>query len=408
MKKRGVIFVFSMAVLSAIISCVTNKTTSSAIEIPFTLEHGQIVVEATINGKTAKYAWSIVSNISVLKDIDPDWPLFFEPDKYQESAGAKRHYRIEELLIGGVPIRVNQNSLAMESDPYDDPYGLNGSFGIDVFGGYWCEVSFSKNKIILHSQKPSYFTQSIKGTFDSKKMLTVPVNIEGRDYDFLFESGDYFDTVSLPISYIRRKSKDEYKRYLSSNRYWGDIEEAYLGEPGETYWVKTENISVFDDTLRDKVIMASPFVAEFIWYDYGKDIGSLSWGLLQNYDLLFDFTGIDYINTIDENFSLETRIYYAPLDRSGKLENLFLTEYPGGELGAFVFIEPAGITLYLAEDSPLLTLGITANTVITRINGTLVGNMAEAGMTPFSYQTVLTILDENKGEREIALEQLRP
>jgi hypothetical protein len=398
-KKRGVIFVFGMAALLVIISCVTNKPNSSAIEIPFTLEDGQIVVEATINGKTGKYTWSIVSNISVLKDIDPEWPIFFEPDKHLESAGSKRHYRIGKLFIGGNPIKPNPNSLAMEPDTGADLRGLDGRFGIDVFSGYWCEVSFSKNKIILHSQKLPYFTQSVKGTFDSKKMLTVPINIEGRDYDFLLQ-GDYSDTISLPISYITRKAEDEYRKYLSYKK--------YLGETRETYWVKTENITFFGDTPRDKIIMASPFVSEFIWYDYGKDIGSLSWSLLQNYDLLFDFTGIDYISTSYENISLETRVYYAPRSRTGELENQFLTEYPGGELGAFAFIDPAGITLYLAEDSPLLTLGITANTVITHINGTPVGNMAETGMTPFSYQTVLTILDETNGEQEIALERLRP
>jgi hypothetical protein len=92
-------------------------------------------------------------------------------------------------------------------------------------------------------------------------------------------------------------------------------------------------------------------------------------------------------------------------------EKKFLTEYPGGELGAFAFIDPTGITLYLAEDSPLLTLGVAANTVITRINGVPVHEIPGRTVKEylyFDYQTVLTILDENKGEREIALDQLQP
>jgi hypothetical protein len=402
MRRNIIVSFFTMAVIRVIASCMTIKDNSPVIEIPFTLEHDQIVVEATIDGKTAKYAWSIASNTSVLKDIDPDWTVLLESDRFPELGELPRHYQMEELIIGGVPIKAGSD--AMASDSYDnnylDPYGLNGRFGIDVFSGYWCEVSFSKNKIILHSKKPSYFTQSVKGIFDSKKMLTIPLNIEGKDYNFLFQNGENFDIIALPISLIAQKSDDGYKKYVSYKK--------YSGETRETYWVKTRNFTVFGDTFRDKVIMASPFLAEFIWYDYGKNVGGLSWTWLQNYDLLFDFTGIDYISTSDEDFPMETEVYYAPLSRSRNFENLFLTEYPGGELGAFAFIDPSGAVLFLAEDSPLLGLGITPNTVITRINGTPVGNMAEAGMTPFSYQTVLTVLDENGTEQEIVLAQLRP
>jgi hypothetical protein len=403
MKKTIVIFVFCIAVIGVIISCRTIKDSSSGIEIPFMLEHGEIVVEAAINGKTARYAWSIASNTSVVKDIDPDWAVYLESDRFPELGELPRHYKIEEIIIGGVPVKAN--SVATDPDSsYDDnylvPYGLNGRFGIDVFSGYWCEVSFSKNKIILHSKKPSYFEQSVKGIFDSKKMLTIPVTIEGKDYDYLFQNGENFDILSLPLSITEQKPENEYQRYLYRQK--------DSGETGEICWVRTRDFTVFGDTYKRNILMADPFLAGFIWYDYGKNTGALSWALLQNYDLLFDFTGIDYISTTDENFSLETQVYYAPRNLTEDRECLFLTEYPGGELGAFAFVDPSGVTLFLAEDSPLSGVGITPNTVITHIDGKPVSTMAEAGMTPFSYQTALTILDENEQEREIALEQLRP
>jgi hypothetical protein len=35
--------------------------------------------------------------------------------------------------------------------------GYDGILGTRIFEGYWCELSFSKKKIILQKEKPNYY-----------------------------------------------------------------------------------------------------------------------------------------------------------------------------------------------------------------------------------------------------------
>jgi hypothetical protein len=397
MKKT--IFVFCIAVIGVIISCRTMKDNSSGIEIPFVFEHGRIIVDVTINGQTGKYSWIIMNIMSDLKDIDPDWPVVRKAGII--NFGPQNHYRINVLTIGGIPVRAR--SIALRSAEFDGSaqdyfalYGLDGTLCVDVFSGYWCEVSFSKKKIILYSEKPSHYNQSISGTFSSDSLLTVPVTIDGIKYDFFIANMPLkiLETMTAPYTMLEQEPGYKYKKFTTTE--------------GDYYWVRTEEFNIFGETFFNKTIMTdfelSTIFAELGNDDYGKRTGALNWNYLQNYDLLFDFTKLP----IENYQETPTEVYYAPRNLPEDRERLFVTEYPGGELGAFAFIDPSGVTLFLAEDSPLSDLGITVNTVITHIDGKPVSTMAEAGMVEFTYRTVLTVLDENGKEQETGLARLRP
>jgi hypothetical protein len=401
MKKIIILSLCTFVLIAAVISCAGMKGISSTKEIPFTFQHGRIIIEAAINGETGKYVWDPTSDLSYLKDIDTNW-IFHGRTRMIMAHGDSilyDRYVVNEMILGGIPVKAV--SFAIKTNEYSqksfEPYGLDGRLSNSVFSGYWCEISFSKKKIILHQKKPSNFTRSLPGTFDHNGTLTIPVDIEGERYGFFIFAEK--EQIILPATVVKQKSPDEYKEFSSA--------------AGAAWWVKTASISILEDNFTDKIVKADRLLSDGIALgEYGEHIGVVGWDILQHYDLLIDFTGMSLSSTgmslSSADYPQDTQIYYSVWKTPEDQKKKFLTEYPGGELGAFAFIDPAGITLYLAEDSPLLSLGITANTVITHINGTPIRNMTETGMTPFSYQTVLTILDENKGEQEIALEQLRP
>jgi hypothetical protein len=306
-------------------------------------------MEVTIDGKTGKYAWSMLSNTCTSLNIDSDWPPIF-PNCVGDRT---KDYLPQELVIGGIPVKVRTTVGPALSNDYLNPYGLSGILGGNVFAGYWCEVSFSTQKIILHRQKPAGYTQSAKGHFLANNVLLIPGIVDGTDYGFVISGGSkssLLGPISIPLAAVAEKPAGKYAPFASKGEHF-----QYLSKDRTFYWVKTGTLQVLGDTFWGIVAGTDPdlyldeFGIMFLGRAIGMRTGILTWDFLKNYDHLFDFTSLSGFGTSTEwNTSPETTIWYAARSRREDREAIFPHEYPGSELEAFVYCTPQGADLFLS------------------------------------------------------------
>jgi hypothetical protein len=350
----------------------------------------------------------------MFQNIDPAWPRFGQTNcdcvDCVPSGKEDRGYLPEELIIGGVPVKVRTGVSHTPNNDSMTSYGLAGTLVPNVFGGYWCEISFSTQKIILHQQKPTGYTRSIRGYFLIESILLVEGSIDGTDYGFVITSNTTGDPTDLsapiifPSNVAEKQPGNEYIQFAAKD--------------GTHYWTRIGNLQILGDVFTGVIGGTSPWLTDVMGKldppeVLGRPItagntGALTWDFLRNYDLLFDFTGLSFNKDAFNNHP-ETSVWYTARGRVEDREAVFPREYPGGELGAFVYCTPAGADLFLTKDSPLRSLGITEETVITRINGVQAEHLAvESGdniVLNLDYQTELTVLGTDKQEQVIALSQ---
>jgi hypothetical protein len=401
MKDRIRRCVIGVVILTVLVSCATGKGGPVTIEIPFTMEYGNIVVEATVNGETGKYNFDVLSNVSAFRKVDPAWPVNGQGD-FKRPEGLQDTYLPEELIIGGIPVKVRTEIIHDPANEYLVTHGLDGVVGVTAFGGYWCEVSFDKQKITLHRQKPGGYSQSVEGYFLAESILFVPGTIDGTDYGFVIYSKEKIDAgpIILPAAAALKQPHIQ-----------------FIGKDGTYTWAKTGSVQVLGDSYTGVIGGTDPWLAELDQLELtvsgrnisSMNIGALTLDFLRNYDLLFDFTGLSY-NKTDRTKSPKTRIWYAAHDGAGERAKVVSQGYPGGEWGAFVYCTPQGADLFLTKDSPVRSLGITEDTTVTRINGVPTEQFAaEAGdniVLDIDPQMELTILGTDKQEQVIALSQI--
>jgi hypothetical protein len=151
--KRYDIFLFLTCTL--FLSCERNK-----VEIPFVLKNSRIGVEATVNGKKGMFLFDTGSTESYL-DIEAtnlsQYGHTITPYKGQQVSVPV--YNLRKITFGNTELKtrswvINQSDLI--TGKRND--GFDGILGSGIFEGYWCELSFSKRKIILHKEKPDYFS----------------------------------------------------------------------------------------------------------------------------------------------------------------------------------------------------------------------------------------------------------
>ncbi|MDR2633850.1 MAG: hypothetical protein LBC51_09570 [Treponema sp.] len=121
-------------------------------------------------------------------------------------------WRTSSITFGDVELKT-KSWLVKRSDVLINRLeeGYDGLLGNRTFEGYWCELSFSKGKIILHKEKPACFTKhspvKIPNKFDAD--FYIPVYIDDKDYYFNIDTGMY-DGIYFPDAVINKKNKSEY------------------------------------------------------------------------------------------------------------------------------------------------------------------------------------------------------
>lgn len=184
---RNIICFLSFVAITISVFCIDN----AALKIPFVLENGKIVVEAEVNGTAGRFIWDSGADVSLVNcRFDNLQKLGNRMTFWIGGIEKNDMYIINEMTVGGVRVK-SQSRIQAVSENFQkqhlEPYGFDGLLGVEIFNGYWCEVSFSQNAITLHEEKPACFTQSVPAS-KTGRFLTIPVEVDGISYPFLVDT----------------------------------------------------------------------------------------------------------------------------------------------------------------------------------------------------------------------------
>ncbi|MDR0374815.1 MAG: hypothetical protein LBH85_03740 [Treponema sp.] len=292
---------------------------------------------------------------------------------YFENPEVVDYYYLPEIIIDGARLKgaseITRTTANLRSRTLE-PEGLDGVLGIKVFAGYWCELSFSKKKIILHEKKPARFEKFAPVVLEAN-YFCIPVDVDEKQSPFIVDTGA--QGMHFPPSLIVGNTENEYRKILLPIK------------TRSIYLVKTNNISIFDETFENKAV-----VTNSIWNISGPR-GLLGIEFLKDYDLLFDFTNLP---------SSADGLYYKRIDAERDEKKLFLEL----ESGIYSFYRtPEGITLGIVEGSVLnAEYGVTERTIVTKIDGKPAREIRDADMWNMDVSRIknFTVL-EGGGERTI-------
>jgi len=347
-------------------SCSIDDTSEDRIVIPFYVdENNRIVLHATINGLEGRFLFDTGAMFSHVYGAGGRfvygriWPTSNEGQVH-----IYRVYRVRSIRFGDTEVRAR--SLLKGNDYYnaalDRQEGFDGLLGNGIFEGFWVEMSFSRNEIVLHREKPAHFAQSNHAPlmfWDSRhrnvwqdNRFLLYVDIDGVEFPMLIDSGAgdafYFqNTVAYHITpaYLRRVSS--------------------IGEAGDFYLARANSISFMGRTYYDRWLATNSIVAARLGHEYAA--GIMGMDFLMHYDFLFDYTNMRRGRT--------GGMYFKPISKPGERDyGFFPASLPtvAPELGIIDFLrKPAGRKITcIMTDSELYTIhGLRPGTVVTEING---------------------------------------
>jgi hypothetical protein len=361
------------------------------VEIPFTLESKRIIIEAIVNSKKSRFVFDTGSTESYLPIKTANLSRYGHAiTPYKGKNTTVQIYNLTNIIFNNVELKTHSwviNRSDFITRAQND--GFDGILGAGVFEGYWCELSFSKSRIILHKEKPDYFTN-----FSTVKILNkynadffIPCIIDGETFYFDIDTGA---TAGLyfPDGLTKFKKTDEYREIMSSD------------PKAEMYHlVKTNLIRLLDEVYTEYFVMTnSPYSARND--EAYNDFGVLGIDFLKYYDFLFDY------RELREGKS--TGIYYrpnTPIEERNYGVYSFITEAPAfGILNSMGFTESGFVIHRIIKDSIAYEVfGLRPDMTITRINEKPI---AEIPRKEFFEQSFYLTVDnytirENNAERTI-------
>lgn len=258
-------------------------------------KNGRIIIDATINQRKGKFVFDTGSTESYLDiKVNNLRRAGYTITQYEGQPFATNYYSLNKIMFGDIKVKT-RSYVINRSDVLTrcQNEGYNGILGALTFEGYWCELSFSKSKIILHKEKPDYFTKHSEVMILNKYNTDffIPVKIDNEMFYFDIDTGAPAG-LYFPDGLIRIKNRDEYQEVISN-------------DPVDTYHlVKTGSITILDETYTDMSVMTnSPYSAraDKAYHDFGL----LGIDFLKNYDFLFDFR--------DLREGKSTGLYFKPI-----------------------------------------------------------------------------------------------
>jgi len=395
---REICFTFCLVFFLA--CSTTPDTNDRSIVIPFTLENGVIVLEAVIDGRAGRFAWDNAANFSIIPGARSRPERWY---RYTVVGGEQTlvpFYQIDSIRFGNIDVRAQSWFINIVNDFAGRgtvALGFDGMLGNGIFNGFWVELSFSRNEIVLHREKPAHFANTSHAPLKSMLEITgertdrfyLPVDIDGEKFLMLFDTGAWFHAFAFPNGIANNTSPDNVRR-ITSNR-----------EPWDYYLVQTNSITILDRTYHDKLIMTNSWLAprrertatirEF------DDVGLIGINFMRHYDFLFDHR--DLVNGITEG------MFFIPITPPAERNYgffSFLTEAPEfGILNFWSTYMGLMITSILMDSPAYTTFGLRLGSIIAKINGESVHNFSRAELlAPLFFQRVtsFSVLDEGGGE----------
>ncbi|MDR2782692.1 MAG: hypothetical protein LBB48_02420 [Treponema sp.] len=369
-------------------SCGKNNI-QNEVEIPFSLENQRIVLYATINGKNGRFYWDTGQDISILM-IPVDNLRFIKDTTYTalDYTEKTKIYNLNEIIISGIKLEINSMIMSETSHlkKLSNLEKIDGILGSTIFNGYWCELSFSKNKIILHKEKPDDFTKSIPVKIINKyHYFCVPINVDKTTVYCMVDTG-MTDAMRFPESIVRQKQTDAYMNVLSNGR----VKQFHL--------VKMYSFSIFDETFTNKYVMTNSYIAQNGNTRY-NNIGIIGIGFLQNYDILFDFTKLQKYKS--------SALYYKSRISSEEREYglySFITNIPTSGILKIHFNDQGIVIDDIVENGiAYQEFGLRPNMIVTKVNGNSIREIPINELYDSKFPGTVTdyTIIENDSERTI-------
>ena len=384
------------------LSCSTIPDTSdSDIVIPFVVENGLIVLDAVFDGITGRFFWDTGANFSTVPGANSRSERWYHNTVVDGERMLEPFYQINCIRFGDVDVRARSWYINIKNDfsgRVAELRGLDGMLGNSIFEGFWVELSFSRNEIVLHREMPAHFANAnhvplksmleISGERDDKFYL--PIDIDGKEFFMLIDTGAY-SAFASPNDIVNYKSPDDIRRITSN------------AEPLDYYLVRTNSITVLDRTYLDKFVMTNSWGTtrtESITGVRGfTDIGIIDTDFMRHYDFLMDYR--DLFNGITEG------MFFIPITPPEERDYgyfSFLTEVP--ELGILtVWSTYRGLVITsILSDSPAYTvLGLRPGSIIAKINGESVHNFSRAELLDLLFTHKITNLSVFNAEGSLEL-----
>jgi hypothetical protein len=348
----------------SLFSCAEEKPPApDTAEIPFVIQGGTMLVYATMYGRSGLYVFDTGASASYL-DIDPKGLFPSRLGRIADNGKLKLVLTraLNKISFGGVALRTRSEVITPSSAAVNikKRTGYDGILGIGVFEGYWCEISFSKSKIILHREKPDYFTNfsPVRKINRVNYDFLIPAAVDGADIHLEVDTGLPYG-IFFPEAAARNKSSGERREVVSIN------------EVEQYHWVKAREIHILDETYTDRYIPTNSYFAARSPHDKGTDgIGLMGIDFLRYYDFLLDCRELRKGKTAGLYYEPNT----PPEDRDYGVFNLardtpeFGALYAGGDSN---YKNYYGVRIWdmLKDSVAYRDFGLRPGSVIVKANG---------------------------------------
>jgi hypothetical protein len=383
---------------SILLSC-GRKVDEEEIVIPFTLEGNRIVINATVNGVEGRYFWDTGCYETITTVFIKNLPVV-ENDRI---TGYTRFYIKDGIVINGYRLKttsiianLSENMPRVEATKSVlKNEGFDGILGYYIFSGYWCELSFTESKIILHKSKPEKFSLAASGYVNEWGQPCISVRIDSTYlYTFAVDTG-LPRAFSFPRKLMQYIKPAEYGEILSVDESYEGIYNVF----GMQYEIPERSISVLDDIFIDKYIITGDSPSD--------DEGLIGIKYLQYYDLLFDIT---FNNEPKSNWHL-WELYYMPRFPDLDKNTLDLSDLRNAKprIGlTHIFTEQGKFLIKIWKPSIAYNeYGLMPGMTKTHINDVFLNSLTEGELSPLFNKMAdddnceITVIDLDNQQRTI-------
>jgi hypothetical protein len=339
-----------------ILSCNKQEKENETKIIPFTLENNRIIIEAIVNKKQGRFVFDTGSTESYLNIPTYNLlPIGYTKTQYKGKKHFALIHALREITFGNTTVKADSIVIS-NSDVLLNTVksGYDGIFGIRVFEGYWCELSFTKKVIILHKNKPKYFTNYSPVKIFSKYNADffIPITIDNQTVYLNIDTGLPF-SIFFPDGLTHLMNIDNVRQVRSSE----EIEYYHM--------IKTDIIQILDEEYKQKTILTNSYIAERSQNNLYDNAGLLGISYLKYYDWLFDYRTI--------NKGKSAGLYYSSNTPVDKREYGFYSfvegNYNFGILNYRITDKGLQILSILTDSLAYNDIGLRPRTIISHIDG---------------------------------------
>ena len=338
-------------------SCAGNNDAAESADglvIPFVIEDGFMIMEATINGKAGRFVFDSGANVSVVPDARmslPMLPAFVLPGG---RPGFLLKYLVRRVEFANGSVRAS-SWVIRNAGGLGIPLGAEGILGNGIFAGYWVEISFSRNEIVLYRQFPERFAEALHSPLAVRAMnkFLLTIGINGREFLLALDTG-LNQALFFPGVIAEGMDAADLRPVAST----GEIKDFYL--------MRADSVSIMGRTYSDKLIMGNSYAGARVAAN--SHIGLMGTGFLRHYDLLLDYRTLQLSSTNDDSAGMFYIPIVAPEERDYGFYS-FLDAAP--EFGIIEAVRSQGHILIrsLLADSEAYALGLRPGSHIVRLDG---------------------------------------